>query len=999
MIFDIPLQLLPASARNQSHPIQQFSALDFMAEIESESYQLFASSVEQVKIIARKYITVVACSFGKDSTATLLVALKAHLELIEEGAIPKDKPFVICSIDTGVENHLVKILVRKGCDELKAFARKHEINIDIRIGQPPLSKTWASLFLSGLKLISASRLNSDCSVILKVENAAAIERQILTDYGCENVITLLGVRHAESKARSASIKRHNNDVSAADLIEYDNGDMVFAPIVDWSDDNVWTVLRCAGKKPITSSKLGNAPLFSYAANHRFLHIVYSNSKDGSCPTSSKRITGEKAVKGGCGGSARTGCYLCAKSIVDKSGEAQASLIRHSVISGNVLKIRNYIMTVAQNITHRTWLAKAIDATTGAIALQPNMLDAETIDKLLWLLCQATHDDLIRAEKFRDLVATGRDLEDAGYADIMNDSTMTDLERYEMASAYKQYAVEPLVSPMSLEQALYISAIHSRDGVKLPPYRAFYIWNATQNGERIPYPDFDPTLAVVDDIPDPIMVIPLVEMPSQPSFSLDGVFDLEAATGCDADSKLQTELVPVKIARYFLPDAELNKLNGLKDSDKVEIAGLNKIEITRKQHKEVKTVAPVLRFSKRRIKRVSRKSGSFVVLERGRTSQDKPSFGERSSVPNFVNKVSSPVFAYLPTTERIRGPLIEIDDNQNGYDINFESMLNWFDFDGAERALEAHDAFINSRAKCNEHIYYFGGTGVIESLLRYGVLRINSSSKRNLCRIIQRTGYFASLGLLSVDDSSIKRLATERNCSRSIVNQYRAITATIENDIAKVIDMKEFRSFKAKALLSLRRERNMARKFAKARYKLFTEDSVMFSVNQYAQTFNLLLPYYVEAVENIAVFGALVSNKISFFDGIDIYNQFHTFKGVRAYIRAMATDFEMANSLFDKSVQCELKSNPQSRLLVNNAMVDNLKLLNDIELGAQERLLMQVRNNAGGYKLWYLVQSSGNVRHTILNNLTNITPVVNQQSKFKKNFKLSDTIVQASNIIW
>jgi 3'-phosphoadenosine 5'-phosphosulfate sulfotransferase (PAPS reductase)/FAD synthetase len=1000
MNFEIPISFLSDSKTTAANVVvQSYLGESVLADIYKSAYGKYRLSVNEVKIIAEKYIFVVACSFGKDSMVTLLVALKAHMELITEGVIPRDKPFVVCSIDTGVENHLVHMMVMRGCEQLRVFARENNINIDIRLGKPPISKQWSALFLSGLKLISASRLNNDCSVILKIDNAAAIERQIVADYGCDNVVTLLGSRLSESTKRAASIRKHGNDITADDLIEFDNNDKVFAPIVNWSDDDVWTILRRAGAEPISPAIAGFDNIFSFAKNHRFLHLVYSNSKDGSCPTSSKKVVGDKPSQGGCGGSARTGCYLCAKSIVDKSGEVQASLLRHSVISGNALKVRNYIMTVAQNIENRTWLAKAIDSTTGAIALQPNTLDAETIDKLLWLLSQVTHDESIRAENFKQLVAQGRELEDVGYADIINDSSMSDLDRDEMASAYREYAVVPLIAPMSLELALYISAIHSRDGVKLPPYRAFYVWNATQEGQRIPYPNVDPSSAVVDDIPDPIMVIPKVDMPEALPFTLGGVFDIESSTGCDADSVLNNEQVPVKVARFFVPEKEQYKLSGLKDSDTVCVAGLNKVELGRKLLMAPKQIAPVLRFSKRPIKRVSRKGGEYRVTLRGRTSQDKPSFGERSLVPNFVGKTSTPFFAYLPTTTREHGAAVAIDDDSNGYNINIESLVNWFDFEGADRAIDAHDNFVRSRALAGEHIYYFGGTTVIESLLRYGVVRASKNAKANFVRILQRTAYFVSLGLLSIDDASIKKLAKEKDVTTSIVSQFRNITASLDSNIAKVVDMTEFRSYKAHKLLELRRERNANRVQAKVEHAAFLADPVGYSVQEYTKIMRAMLPTYVAAVEDIEVFSALSKNKITFFDGVDIYNQWQTSVGIKAYLKALADDMSLVLPFFDKQIQQEFKGNPQHRLALVRAMQDISKSLLDIDARGKERLFLQVSTGAGGYRLWYLVQSSKGCMDTLLEQLQEKVVYVPVKSDFQRSFKLDDNILSMGNITW
>lgn len=1000
MAFDIPVQFINSKSNSV---VSSFSAIDLLGELEAESYGLFRTAVDEIKIIAIKYIIVVALSFGKDSTVTLLASLLAHLELIKEGKIPPDKPFVICHIDTGVENHLVQMLAKSGLRDLKRFAAKHNINLDIRVGQPPLSKQWASLFLSGLKLISASRLNNDCSVILKLDNAAAIERSIVADYGNDNIVTMLGSRLTESAKRAASIRKFGNEITAAELIEFDKADMVFAPIVSWTDDHVWTVLKHAGVYPISSSVLGNEPIFSYAPNHRLLHVVYSDSKDGSCPTSSKRIAGDSSSQGGCGGSARTGCYLCAKSIIDRSAEAQAKMKRHSVISANILKVRNYIMSVAQNIEHRTWLAKAVDHTTGAIALQPNTLNAETIDKLLWLLSQATHDEIHRANRFKHLVSFGREMEDEGYADIINDESMTSLDREAMASAYLEFAQIPLIKPMSLELALYISAIHSRDGVKLPPYRAVYVWKATERGERIPYPDVDPTAAVIDDIPDPVMVIPADNFNHQPAFRIAGLFEVEEATGCDASAILKSCNVPVSIAKYYLPETELNKIDHLSPSSGITISGLSEYSIGRKMLVEQKRVSPKLRFSKRTIKKVSRKNGGFRVLERSRTSLDTPSFGARSARPNLEAKLTQPLIAYLPTTEYVRDVLLEIDDNQNGYDVDYQSVLSWLDYGGLKSAIQAHDRFIEISTMHDGHFYYFGGTGAFESLLRYGVLRINSNSKTNLMRIIQRTNYFASIGLLSIDEKSIKQLAHERVITGSLINQYREnIKVDLPIKVEQALSMTEFRSYKARALLKLRADRNLARAALKSDYKAFSQDSIGFVLDQYQKTMDDLKLCYRDALVKSWICGSLRNIGIGFFDGVNLHQQANINQGTVNYLKAWTTDIELAWSLGDKAVQNVFKENPQARLRLINAMEEHEKVLQQLSLDIASSLLESLNDNELGFPMWpafYLNDKATRALKATCETVIAASQVDNKSSLFKKCFSMNDTLLHTGVMQW
>ena len=143
--------------------IQFLSADAELNSIEEEAYTLFRQAVEDIKVIRREYIISIATSFGKDSTLTFLAALQAHVELIEAGELPQDAPLVLTSINTGVENHLMELVVTHEITRLKEFAEANNYNIDIRIASPNLSRQWAPMFLSGLKPLSLARLNNDCS--------------------------------------------------------------------------------------------------------------------------------------------------------------------------------------------------------------------------------------------------------------------------------------------------------------------------------------------------------------------------------------------------------------------------------------------------------------------------------------------------------------------------------------------------------------------------------------------------------------------------------------------------------------------------------------------------------------------------------------------------------------------------------------------------------------------------------------------------------------------
>lgn len=853
---------IPIDWLDDSDSISTFDPSEFISSAQNQAYSKFWDAVSDIKAIRRHYITVCATSWGKDSTVVVLAALQAHIELMQEGVLDNNSPFVLTHIDTKIENHLMQMASRNECDRLTAFCEQEGINLDIRIGQPPLAKQWAALFLSGLKIISSARTNNDCSVIMKRDNAARIERDLEKKYGSD-MVTLLGTRLDESASRKQKMQKHGTDKrSVANILDVtDKGEMVFAPIKSMNDDDVWTIIRCAGTQPITIPyNADNIP--SYAPEHRLLHIIYSDSKDGTCPTTAKRVKGQK--DGGCGGSARTGCYLCAKTIVDKSGEAQATQTRHAKISSNIIKVRNYIMYVAQDIDYRTYHSRAVHQPTGAIALQPNVLNAQTIDKLMFLLSQATWDDAIRAQTFRDLVEQGKEMDDEGYADIMNDENLAEKDRLALAEVYKKYAQENLIQPMSFELATYLSAIHARDGVRLPPYRALYIWDKTSRGERIPYPVVDPRDAKVDDIPDAIMVIPNagISIPPVPTLS---TLDHESAGGCNAGEKEASTRMPASHVAHFIEDYESSSSDALIRGLFTDSAGY-KLKANPASKKEIRH-----KVSKRAIKKVSRKGGVYKVIERGRTSLDTPSFGERSITSDFTSRHLESVPLYLYDNSTSFDLMVDPDDSQiTGYDINMEHLYDWNQFGGSESALNAHDRFVELHLKHDGHIYYYGGIEAFMSLERYGVLRFNTRAKQHTLRILQRTAYFNAIGLLALDEKALVKLAhseqTQPDMSLSAFR--RNIRSSMSLGIDKVLSMTQFRAYFAEQLVNLRQKRNADRMKAKALVELAKHDPVSALETTLISLWERFSPVYRESAVKQAYAKTLLKQGCKAFDGDD-----------------------------------------------------------------------------------------------------------------------------------
>ena len=842
--------------------------IDPVITLEQEALSAFKQAVYDIKEIRARRVCQNAVSMGKDSTLLLLASLEAHKQLINEGKIAQDAVFIVSTINTGVENHLMQMLVHEEVARLRAYCEVQKINLDVRFATPPLSRQWASLFLSGHKMLSTARLNSDCSVILKINSSERIERDIKATYG--DVCILIGSRLDESTARAQSLKSKNQasrDVmDFLDNVEAKREENVFAPISHITTEQVWLLLRRAGTNPIIKPTSEDFSLSSYADNHLLLSVVYGDSTDGTCPTTSKNVPGQGI--GGCGKSSRTGCSVCLRVGRDSSGEAQNRLPRHSVISDNMLKVRNYMAFVAEDMSKRTWHTRAIDQTTGAIAAYPNVLNAQTIDELIKLLIQCTIDDYFRAKQFKQRVRVGDEMLDKGYADIINDTTLTARERELFADVYKRHAQNQLHTPMSKEISMYLSFVHARDGMKLPPYRAIALWKELyedfidavneciytehsknnfinieeahamtvkeyeQKGIRMPYPEVDASKAPKEDVPDAVMIMPEISLDEYDYVPHTGMFSAEDVAGCMVDVEHDKIKLPLTQASKILPSDHTIT------SSSVSLRGFVMDDSFSVFRQKRKSVAAKKELSKRANTKVSRKNGQFKVVTKGRTSVGSHSFSQRTNdtvlTQRLASQVSTPKLSLKPHFI----PMNEANDETVGtYALSVEGFYNWIDYDGYERAMEKHDAFIEHKRANGQSIYYWSGIHVVEEMQRYGLFDLSVNAIRSSMNSLKRTAYFGDMGLFRLSDEDFTELAT---LSSKDEGYQEALVKFNHLHVKSVMSMPDYRNLKAQTLIGIRKARNANRAILKRQREWFLKDALAHDLHQVEGYFTDLL---------------------------------------------------------------------------------------------------------------------------------------------------------------
>ncbi|GLQ71151.1 adenine nucleotide alpha hydrolase family protein [Vibrio penaeicida] len=838
--MNIPAELLININTNELN-VTSFDAESERKALHGRAYSLFRKAVDEIKIIKLSYLTTCATSFAKDSKVVVMSALQAHVELIKEGKIDKDTPFIVHSIDTGVENPLVVLNCLHSVRGLKKTCEALGVNLELNIGKPPLASQWAALYASGLKILCNAKSNSDCSIIMKIDTAAIVEKSLQEKYPNQEIVTLLGSRHQESARRSASVKKFTPSRTAEELI--DNEQLVFCPIQDMSDDEVWSLIKMANPLGGRSMTQSEYDIMGYCSHTFLYHLYKDSSQKGACPTTAKTTQGESP--GACGGSARTGCFVCLKSTRDKSGESAAQMARHRAYSLNSNKVRNWLQFISSDIQYRSFLSKAIDYSNGeSICLQPNSPSGEILSTMIWYLSMLTFDEKKRAQEFKTLVENGRAHEDITISEIQSDDSLSAQDKSELIEVYTSFATQPLIEPINLELAVYLSGIHARDGIALPKFHGLMVYLAVQGGERIPYPNVDLDKMVESKIPDPIMAIPSVPFESyNPEFNSElSQLGFDREMNCQVqDTFVRTRFLERDVKR-LLPEYLTQVNNGY-----LSVQGLVPVPLfsisgeasrQRKSRKE------------RSERRLLRRKGK---IERATSRVNSYAFKARPETSVLEESTSRTVMGFAP--HHIKEPVLEAIEFSSMSDERFEVDLNQY-FEIMQFELPRLRKQWRAEIKMNEELH---GTMFIPSstqafnwLTETGILSLSRSAKLSSLRIMSRTNYFRSVGLHSLSNEQLVEMFHQRKAPKN-------------TQIVSLMSMNEYRSFKAENLLEIRAKRSQSRQKVLKQQALRASDEATFQIELMNQMHANHGNYITESILDIVVSEILLRHGVKAFD--------------------------------------------------------------------------------------------------------------------------------------
>ncbi len=299
-------------------------------------------------------------SGGKDSTLLLQVVIESILTISPD---QRTRPVYVLSNDTLVESPVYQSQVVKTLALIGEGVSALGLPIEVAQTHPEEDWTfWVNLLGRGYP--APNRNFRWCTDRMKIRPTTRFIREKASASG--EVILLLGVRKAESAARAQRIEGYLAKETEGCLSPHNDvkGCLIFRPIVDLSNDDVWHILLNV-----------RAP---WGGDHRELVTLYRNAQGGECP-----FVMSEADSPSCGStSARFGCWTC--TVVDKDGSLTGLIDAGFEYLEPLSAFRERIKSVSETPEYRSKIRRNGQPGLGPITMEARRM---LLDELLAVQAQ------------------------------------------------------------------------------------------------------------------------------------------------------------------------------------------------------------------------------------------------------------------------------------------------------------------------------------------------------------------------------------------------------------------------------------------------------------------------------------------------------------------------------------------------------------------------------------------------------------------------------------
>lgn len=237
-------------------------------------------------------------SGGKDSTLLCQLVFEMLESLPEE---KRWKPVYIVTSDTMVENPIVKTYMHKMSKAINEVSAKKKLNVQAHMIYPEIRQTFWSLVI-GLGYPTPEPPGFRwCTERLKINPSNAFTYNTIKKDG--EIVILLGVRKAESAARSRSISSREIEGKLLTPHPQIAKAYVYSPLSEIRNENVWEYLLQGDGR--SAWETDNNYLYSLYCGE---NLSEEDSVVGQVNKDNMKVTGNS----------RFGCWICTMVKEDKS---------------------------------------------------------------------------------------------------------------------------------------------------------------------------------------------------------------------------------------------------------------------------------------------------------------------------------------------------------------------------------------------------------------------------------------------------------------------------------------------------------------------------------------------------------------------------------------------------------------------------------------------------------------------------------------------------------
>ncbi|MEF9840141.1 MAG: DNA phosphorothioation system sulfurtransferase DndC [Christensenellaceae bacterium] len=326
-------------------------------------------------------------SGGKDSTMLVSLVFQAVAK-IPEGL--RNKKVYIITSDTMAENPIVKDYMHESSQKIQEASEQQNLNIEARIIYPEPGQTfWSRVIGLGYPTPEPPGFRW-CTERLKINPMNKFVDDCIKTNG--EIIILLGVRKAESIARSRSISKKKIEGYLLNPHNNINNAYVYNPLTDIENGIVWEYL------------LRGDSLSPWGTNMKQLYSLYQ----GENLSEEQSVLGEVDEKKlPVTGNSRFGCWCC--TIVKEDKSLQSFINKNTNGSDKLIRLRdfrNWLVGIRQNPEFRDTKRRNGTVYTrgnGEVGFGPFTLDARR--KILKKLLELQHEtelELITTQELKSI---------------------------------------------------------------------------------------------------------------------------------------------------------------------------------------------------------------------------------------------------------------------------------------------------------------------------------------------------------------------------------------------------------------------------------------------------------------------------------------------------------------------------------------------------------------------------------------------------------------------